>query len=132
MREKLAGLGTRFGADLAIDCAGHPSAGPEGLEMLRDGGTYVEMGQFTDAGAVATNWHRICAKDVTIVASWGITAGDLPLGVDMLHRARERFPWRRMQTVFPFTGEGVQEATRKAMAMECVKATILPNPSLAE
>ena len=100
--------------------------------MLRDGGTYVKMGQFTDAGAIATNWHRICAKDVTIVASWGITAGDLPLGVDMLHRARERYPWSRLQTVFPFTEEGVQEATRKAMAMECVKATILPNPSLAE
>ena len=132
VRDLLAGFGARFGADLVIDCAGHPSAGPEGLEMLRDGGTYVEMGQFTDAGAIATNWHRICAKDVTIVASWGITAGDLPLGVDMLHRARERFPWSRLQTVFPFTEEGVQEATRKAMAMECVKATILPNPSLGE
>ena len=132
VRNLLAGFGARFGADLVIDCAGHPSAGPEGIEMLRDGGTYVEMGQFTDAGAIATNWHRICAKDVTIVASWGITAGDLPLGVDMLHRARERYPWSRLQTVFPFTEEGVQEATRKAMAMECVKATILPNPSLAE
>src|SRR5258708_3045572 len=34
-----------FGADLVMDCSGHPSAGPEGIEMLRDGGTYVEMGQ---------------------------------------------------------------------------------------
>ena len=34
----------------------HPSAGPEGIEMLRDGGAYVEIGQFTDAGAVETNW----------------------------------------------------------------------------
>ena len=33
-----------------MDCTGHPTAGPEGIEMLRDGGTYVEMGQFTDAG----------------------------------------------------------------------------------
>ncbi|MGH6905517.1 MAG: zinc-binding dehydrogenase, partial [Geminicoccaceae bacterium] len=49
-----------FGADLVMDCSGHPSAGPEGIEMLRDGGTYVEMGQFTDAGAISTNWHRIC------------------------------------------------------------------------
>ena len=30
-----------FGADLVMDCSGHPSAGPEGVEMLRDGGTYV-------------------------------------------------------------------------------------------
>ena len=33
-----------FGADLVMDCSGHPSAGPEGIEFLRDGGTYVEMG----------------------------------------------------------------------------------------
>jgi len=41
-----------FGADLVMDCSGHPTAGPEGIEMLRDGGTYVEMGQFTDAGSI--------------------------------------------------------------------------------
>ena len=46
-----------FGADLVMDCAGHPSAGPEGIEFLRDGGTYVEMGQFTDTGSIATCWH---------------------------------------------------------------------------
>src|SRR3712207_8738041 len=69
-----------FGADLAMDCSGHPSAGPEGVEMLRDGGTYVEMGQFTDAGAIETNWHRICTKDVNVLGSWGFTANDIPLG----------------------------------------------------
>ena len=38
-----------LGADVVLDCSGHPAVGPEGIEMLRDGGTYVEMGQFTDA-----------------------------------------------------------------------------------
>ena len=52
-----------FGADLVMDCTGHPSAGPEGIEFLRDGGSDVEMGQFTDAGSIMTSWHRICAKD---------------------------------------------------------------------
>jgi len=66
-----------FGADLVMDCSGHPSAGPEGIEMLRDGGTYIEMGQFTDAGAVQTNWHRICTKDITILGSWAFTADDI-------------------------------------------------------
>ena len=46
--------------------------------MLRDGGTYVEMGQFTDAGAIETNWHRICTKDLTIVGSWAFTGNDIP------------------------------------------------------
>ena len=102
-----------FGADLVMDCSGHPSAGPEGIEMLRDGGTYVEMGQFTDAGKIETSWHRICAKDLNVLGSWAFTGNDLPLGVDMLYRARDKYPWLEMQTLYPFTEEGVVAGRRR-------------------
>jgi threonine dehydrogenase-like Zn-dependent dehydrogenase len=115
-----------YGADLVMDCSGHPSAGPEGIEMLRDGGTYVEMGQFTDAGAILTNWHRICTKDLNVLGSWAFTANDLPLGVAMLDRARDRYPFYEMQTLFPFTEDGVSEGIAAAMAMGTVKSTIIP------
>ncbi len=119
-----------FGADLVMECTGHPSSGPEGIEMLRDGGTYVEMGQFTDAGSVETNWHRICTKDINLLGSWGFTANDIPLAIDMLDRARDRYPWHLMQTTFPFTEAGVSDAIQSAMAMRCVKATIIPNEGI--
>ena len=115
-----------YGADLVMDCSGHPTAGPEGIEFLRDGGTYVEMGQFTDAGSIMTSWHRICTKDINILGSWAFTANDLPLGVDMLYKARDKYPWRKMQTLFPFTLEGVKDAVAQAMAMKTVKSTIVP------
>ncbi|MEM7041901.1 MAG: zinc-binding dehydrogenase [Pseudomonadota bacterium] len=120
-----------FGADVVMDCSGHPSAGPEGIEMLRDGGTYVEMGQFTDAGSVWTNWHRICTKDINLLGSWAFTANDIAEGIKMLDRARDRFPWTEMQTLFPFTEAGVSEAIESAIAMKSVKATIVPYPDLA-
>jgi threonine dehydrogenase-like Zn-dependent dehydrogenase len=120
-----------FGADLVMDCSGHPSAGPEGIEMLRDGGTYVEMGQFTDAGAISTNWHRICTKDLNVLGSWAFTANDIPLGIAMLDRARDRYPWYAMQTLFPFTEGGLGEAIDAAMAMRTVKSTIVPFEDLA-
>jgi threonine dehydrogenase-like Zn-dependent dehydrogenase len=120
-----------FGADLVMDCSGHPSAGPEGIEMLRDGGTYVEMGQFTDAGPVMTNWHRLCTKDVTLLGSWAFTANDLALGVRMLDRARDRYPWLDMQTLYPFDEDGVARAIADAAAMRTVKSTIVPWPELA-
>ena len=41
-----------LGVSLAV------AAVPEGLEMLRDGGRYVVVGQYTDAGDVAINPHR--------------------------------------------------------------------------
>jgi threonine dehydrogenase-like Zn-dependent dehydrogenase len=121
-----------YGADLVVDCAGHPSAGPEGIEMLRDGGTYVEMGQFTDAGPVATNWHRICTKDIRIVGSWAFTADDIPKGIAMLHRGRERYPWYEMQTIFPFAEQGIAEAITSAMEMRSVKSTISISPKLLD
>jgi threonine dehydrogenase-like Zn-dependent dehydrogenase len=121
-----------FGADLVMDCSGHPSAGPEGVEMLRDGGTYVEMGQFTDAGAIETNWHRICTKDVNVLGSWGFTANDIPLGIAMLDRVRDRYPWSEMQTRFPFTEEGIAEAIESAIEMRSVKSTIVPAPDLID
>ena len=119
-----------FGADLVMDCSGHPSAGPEGIEMLRDGGTYIEMGQFTDAGSIATNWHRICTKDINLLGSWAFTANDLPLGVAMLDRARDRYPWYEMQSLFPFTEAGIKQAIDSAKHMRSVKSTIVPNDSI--
>lgn len=119
-----------YGADLVMDCSGHPTAGPEGIEFLRDGGTYVEMGQFTDAGSIETSWHRICTKDLNVLGSWAFTANDLPLGVDMLYQARDTYPWRDMQTLFPFTIDGVKDAVAQAMAMKTVKSTIIPFPDM--
>jgi threonine dehydrogenase-like Zn-dependent dehydrogenase len=119
-----------FGADLVMDCSGHPSAGPEGIEFLRDGGTYVEMGQFTDAGAIMTNWHRICTKDINLLGSWAFTGNDLALGVAMLDRARDRHPWLAMQTIYPFSADGLGQAIADALAMKTVKSTIVPWPEL--
>lgn len=121
-----------YGADLVVDCSGHPSAGPEGIEYLRDGGTFVEMGQFTDAGSIDTNWHRICTKDLNVLGSWAFTANDLVKGVDMLWSARDRYPWLEMQTMYEFSEKGISDAVGDAMAMRTVKSTIACNPVLLE
>jgi hypothetical protein len=61
-----------------------------------------------------------------VLGSWAFTANDLPLGVDMLYKARDKYPWRKMQTLFPFTVAGVKDAVAQAMAMQTVKSTIVP------
>ena len=121
-----------FGADLVMDCSGHPSAGPEGIEMLRDGGTYVEMGQFTDAGPVMTSWHRICTKDINLLGSWAFTADDIWQGILMLNRARDRYPFAEFQMRFPFTEQGIADAISAAREMRCLKATIVPTPGIID
>ena len=38
------------GADLVIECAGVPDAVAQGLTLARRGGSYLVIGQYTDAG----------------------------------------------------------------------------------
>ncbi len=63
---------------------------------------------------------------------WAFTANDLPLGVDMLYKTRNKYPWLDMQTIYPFTEDGVSRAVADAMAMRTVKSTIIPWPELVE
>ena len=43
---------------------------------------------------------------------------------------RDKYPWLDMQTLYPFTEEGVGRAVADAMAMKTVKSTIVPWPEL--
>jgi len=61
-----------------------------------------------------------------VLGSWGFTGNDLPLGVDMLYRTRNKYPWLEMQTLYPFSEEGIGRAVADAMAMKTVKSTIMP------
>jgi hypothetical protein len=48
----------------------------------------------------------------------------------MLYRTRDKYPWLKMQTIYPFTEAGVAQAVKDAMAMKTVKSTIVPWPEL--
>jgi hypothetical protein len=50
----------------------------------------------------------------------------------MLYRTRDKYPWLEMQTLYPFSVEGIGRAASGAMAMKTVKPTIVPWPQLAE
>lgn len=64
------------GADVMLECAGHPSAIPEGFGLLRDGGTYVVAGHYTDAGEVRINPHvDITRKHADVRGRWGTEFG---------------------------------------------------------
>ena len=115
-----------YGADLVMDCSGHPTAGPEGIEFLRDGGTYVEMGQFTDAGSIMTSWHRICTKDLNVLGSWAFTANDLAARRRHALQGARQIPLAQDADALSLHEDGVKRAVADAMAMKTVKSTIIP------
>lgn len=67
-KETPYGLGT----DVVLECAGVPAAVAEGLDYLREGGRFVEAGNFTDNGDVKINpFRHMVSKNCTIYGTWG-------------------------------------------------------------
>jgi L-iditol 2-dehydrogenase len=122
VRERTGGRG----ADVVIEASGNPQAVVEGLEMLRDAGRYVVVGQYTDAGDVALNPHRhINRRHATLLGCWGYEYTHLHRSVLMMARHRERFAWRQLVTREYRLGEaGRALADMEALAV--VKALIQP------
>jgi threonine dehydrogenase-like Zn-dependent dehydrogenase len=62
----------RAGADVVMECAGVPAAIPEGIDMLRRGGMFCELGHFVDVGSMQLNPNRhLVRKDLNLVAPHG-------------------------------------------------------------
>jgi threonine dehydrogenase-like Zn-dependent dehydrogenase len=122
VRERTSGRG----ADIVIEASGHPAAVREGLEMVRDGGRYVVVGQYTDAGDVTLNPHaHINRRHATILGCWGYEYTHLHRALGLMARHRDRFRWRELVTRrYPLAeaGQALEDMERLAV----VKAVIEP------
>ena len=59
------------GADVVINCVGHPLGFKECLNFVRDSGTLVEVGNFVDQGTIEFNPCRdLLEKGITIIGSF--------------------------------------------------------------
>src|SRR6185295_19057713 len=70
-----------------IECVGHPAAVNEGIELCRDGGTYLVLGQYADAGNISFNPHTITRKQLRLVGSWGFEPRHVGRGLELLARS---------------------------------------------
>lgn len=78
-----------FGADAVIECTGSPPSVPEGLEMLRRGGSYVVAGHFTDRGTTEINpFRHLNLPHVTLRGSWGAEAAHFIQALPILMSGR--------------------------------------------
>jgi L-iditol 2-dehydrogenase len=122
VRERTEGRG----ADIVIEASGNAAAVPEGLEMLRDAGRYVVVGQYTDGGDVTINPHRhVNRKHADIRGCWGYEFSHLHRALAMMGKHRERFRWRDLVTREYALGEAGQ-ALEDMERLRVVKAVIRP------
>lgn len=114
------------GADVVIEATGRPEAVAEGLEMVRDAGRYVIVGQYTDAGDVSLNPHRhINRRHATILGCWGYEFTHLYRAMRLLAVHDGRLRWRRLVTR-EYALEDAGQALAAMERLEVVKAVVRP------
>ena len=111
------------GADVVVECAGVPAALPEGIEMTRRAGKYVEVGHFTDPGGVEIRPHMICFKDIDLLGSWVYPLTQFRSSLAVLNSGR--FPFVELFT-HKFKIDDAQKAIEVSEKGECIKALIMP------
>ncbi len=115
------------GVDVVIEAAGNPLALPEGLGLLRDGGTYVVVGHYTDAGEVPVNPHvDLNRKHVDLRGQWGTDFHHVARALRLLDRHGDRLPFERViGTRYGLDQAGA--ALADVEALRVTKAIIEPN-----
>ena len=124
--EKVRDLTAGRGADIVVECAGVAEAVPEGLEMVRKGGVYIEAGNFVDTGAVSINPHRhLCARNIRLFGMTNHPFTGYTPSLDLLRRYADGFPFERFVThEFPLAR--TEEALLTSMTADSLKVVLAP------
>ena len=112
-----------LGADVVIECVGVPAAVPEGIDMTRRGGRFVEVGHYTDPGPVLINPHTICFKDMDILGSWAYPPTQFATCLDLMTLSVDRLPLSEIVTHRFKVGEA-QKAMDNVIARRGIKSAI--------
>jgi threonine dehydrogenase-like Zn-dependent dehydrogenase len=109
VRELTGGLG----AALVCDFVGFPGVIPEGIEMLRPGGTYLEIGCISRGATVALDPSTLVWGSKRIVGVIMYDPGVIPQALEFLLRTRGRYPFDKILS-HRFALDEINEAFRQA------------------
>ena len=114
-----------YGADVVLECVGLPPAVVEGMEMCRDGGKYLILGHYCDAGTVPWNPHVVTRKQLSVFGSWSSEPRHMKTALEFLAATRKQFPFSEMVS-HRFPLEQTNEALAVTASGQATKSVILP------
>lgn len=121
--EAVKRLTNGLGGDVVIEAVGIPSAVPEGINMTRRGGKFVEVGHYTDPGSVLINPHIICNKDMDILGSWTYPPTQFSTVLELMRQSRDRLPLNKIVT-HRYSVTDTQKAMEDLKARKGIKFAI--------
>lgn len=124
--EQVRALTGGRGVDVVIEAAGHPEAVSQALDLVRDGGRVVVVGQYTDHGPIPINPHsQLNRKHVELRGCWGSDYSHFHRAVELAARFQDRVPWREMVSGrfgLDQAGAALEQVERRQL----LKALIVP------
>ncbi|MFX1579415.1 MAG: zinc-binding dehydrogenase [Promethearchaeota archaeon] len=125
-KEKLQEIAGGHGPDIVYEATGNPKAIPEGIELVRDGGSYTICGQYTDHGNVEINPHLMNKKHLDIKTVWGSRTLHVYRGIKTIAENYDRFPFEDLVT-HRFSLDDAQKALEAQEKQVSLKAVIQPH-----
>jgi len=111
------------GADLVIECTGVPSSLAQGMAMARRGGSYLIIGQYSDAGDTELNPHQIVRRQLDVVGSWAFHGAHVVEYVRLLPALLARFDLQSLVTAYALDEfEAALEMVAQGNVMKAVLA----------
>jgi threonine dehydrogenase-like Zn-dependent dehydrogenase len=114
-----------YGADAVLECVGQPGAVVEGMEMCRDGGKYLILGHYCDAGPVSWNPHVVTRKQLQVIGSWSSEPRHLKQALEFLAATPDRFPFAAMVS-HRFPLDRANDALQTTARWESFKSVMVP------
>jgi L-iditol 2-dehydrogenase len=110
-----------------IECAGDPPVVVEGIDMLRQGGTFVEVGHFVDAGDIQLNPHRhLCAKSIRLLGQVNLAYTGIIPSVKLMQENQGKYDFNKIVTHrFPLSR--ALDGLHQFMKPDSMKVVISPD-----
>lgn len=114
-----------LGADCVIEASGNPAAFPEGLGLLRNRGSYLVVGQYSNSGSIEIEPHTITFKALEVIGSAQYTPEDVRDYICFLEKNPELWSIIDCACVKCFDLESINEAIDALRNGDCVKTLIV-------
>jgi len=121
--KRILELTNGHGADFVIEASGALTAVQEGLQMVRDAGRYLVVGQYVDRGTTPINPYLITSKQIKVIGSKGFTPRHTYKALKFIETLE--YPLEKLITK-KFRLDEVEEALKAVEKREVVKAVISP------
>jgi threonine dehydrogenase-like Zn-dependent dehydrogenase len=114
-----------LGVDVIVDCTGEPSSLTQGLDMLKRGGTFIEIGCILHKGTVEIDPAlQLTAKDLWLIGQYYAPPQQYERDLRLL--SSKRMPFHRMLSC-RFKLTEAEEALKAHLSRKWLKLMIQPN-----